>query len=1101
MPMKITFSNRFEYLLEALLLRLANETPGPFDAQTVIVPSIAVRRRIELTAADRFGVCARIDFPFLGQWLWQETSRWMETPERSPLDRGRLTWGLYASLGDGTFVDRFPQLRSYLASADAGMRLELAERIASVFDDVLTYRETWVEAWRAHAPLPNVKLDSPAEAETANWLGELWRRVTSAFGLSQQHPFLRLLSQDTPPAVAKRPSLPVHVFALPALPPLNLKLLRKFAGYRELHIHTLNPCREYWFDIVPQRRLSFLAAKGRTDYHEVGNRLLASWGRQTKDHIDLLFENDEGLVEDGSAFFESGSTSLLGQLQDAILDLQELAPGSVETEDGDRSIELHVSHSMTRQLEALQDRLLGLMSGADPIRPEDVLVVLPDLKAAAPMIDAVFGTAPPERRIPYTITGRGQTRENPVARTLAALLALLPGRFPASMVFDLLQQRPIAMRYGLDDAGLETLRDWIAEAGIRWGLDADQRAELALPELDFHSFADGIERLFLAYAIGDDAQFLERSGAGNPEGQGAQALGSLWRFVQDLADTRRRWRTPRLAEAWRTEIEALLERFIPPAFEWAEDLRSLRATVAELERQMSAAGDTALAPEVVIRALAESLEQPARGGVPTGGLSFAAMASLRPLPYRMICVLGLDDGVFPGVDRPAEFDLLAKHYQRGDRQRRDDERNLFLDLLLGARDHFYMSHTGRSLRDNAPLPASILATELIDLLADATASDPDDPAAVAEARARLVVEHPLQPFSAELFRADGDLRIRSHNAELCGALREGLSATHAATALPRREESFDEEDEGPDLREAPPFFALPLPLPADAREVPLDAFLRFFRNPSRALLRERLGIQIVTSDDALADEEPFVAGYAERQALTQRLEAAVLAGEAFEALAARSRTGNEYPAGAIGTQQREQHVAELAAVSAALAPLREEAALPPVPVSLSFELDDGDWRLVGNLAQLRASGQTVWRLDDLRASDRIDAVLRHLVLCAVRPAGVETTTTHIACDQPLTLPTIPQNEARSRLATLLAHYRTGLTRPLRFFPRSAWAYVENDLSSGDARRKWDGGQYAGESADPYYELAMRGVIDPLDEEFEQIAVDVFELAQRAGSQK
>ncbi len=776
--MKITFSNRFEYLLEALLLRLAAETPGAFDAQTVIVPNIAVRRRIELAVADRFGVCARIEFPFLGQWLWQETARWMETPERSPLDHGRLAWGIYAVLGDSAFVGAFAQLSNYLARADVAMRFELAERIARVFDDVLTYRAPWAEAWRANERLPNVKLDGAGESETARWLGELWRRVTQAFGLARQHPFLRLLAPDALPAARIAQALPVHVFALPALAPLHLELLHKFASYRAVHIHTLNPCRQYWFDIVPTKRLSYLAAGGDAGHHEVGNRLLANWGRQTRDHIDLLFENDADLVEDGSAFFESESTHALGQLQDAILDLHELEPGSLALQNADRSIELHVCHSLTRQLEALQDRLLGLLTEPTALRPEDVLVVLPDLAAAAPSIDAVFGTAPPARRIPYTITGRGLTRENPVARALATLIALLPGRFPGSAVFDLLQLAPIAACYELDAARLETLRTWIAEAGIRWGLDAAQRGELDLPASDFHSFADGIERLFLAYAIGDAAQFGVKSGAGNPEGLAAQALGALWRFVQDLSETRRRWRSTRTAEIWHNEIEALLERYIPPGFDWAEDLRATRQTVDELARQMQAAADAPLAPDVVIRALADALEQPARGGVPTGGLTFAAMASLRPLTYRMICVLGLDDGAFPGIDRAAEFDLLAHHPQRGDRQRRNDERNLFLDLLLSARDYFYMSHSGRGLRDNAPLPPSLLATELIDLLATAAASEPDDAMATARARAKFVVEHPLQAFSVELFRSDGDARIRSHNAELCQALRAraGMSA-------------------------------------------------------------------------------------------------------------------------------------------------------------------------------------------------------------------------------------------------------------------------------------------------------------------------------------
>lgn len=1095
MPMKITFSNHFEYLLEALLVRLEIEAPGPFDIQTVIVPSIAVRRRLELAMADRFGVCARVEFPFLGKWLWDETSRWMQTPERSPLDRGRLAWGVYTELGDPILAQAHPQLGNYLAAADAGMRLELAERIARVFDDVLTYRTSWAEAWRQKTPLPDVKLDSQAEQEISAWLGELWRRVTASFGVVHQHPFLRLLAQDTPHEAAPDTNLPVHVFALPALPPLNLRLLRKFATYRDLHIHTLNPCREHWFDIVPARRLSFLAAQGRLDFQETGNRLLAEWGHQTRDHIDLLFEDDEGLVEEGSIFSENRGSGLLARLQNAILDLRELEPGSIETTENDRSIELHVCHSMTRQLEALQDRLLSLFAQATPMRPDDVLVVLPDLKVAAPLIDAVFGTAPLARRIPYTITGRGQTRENPVARALAALLALLPGRFPASAVFDLLQQRPIAMRYELDDGALETLRDWISKSGIRWGLDGEQRSDLGLPETDFHSFADGIERLYLAYAIGDDAQFNERCGAGNPEGHAALALGALWRFVQDLNDTRSRWQRARNAEAWRAEIEALLERFIPPLYEWAEDLRSLRTTASELARQMAGAGDTPLPPVIVLRALAESLEQPARGGVPTGGLTFAAMASLRPLPYRMICVLGLDDGVFPSSDRPAEFDLLARHYRRGDRQRRDDERNLFLDLLLAARDLFYLSHTGRSLRDNTPLPASILATELIEILSEATAVHPDDTNSVRVARERLVIEHPLQPFSVDLFRTDSDFRLRSHNTELCEALRCGLANPATTPHHKIAPDNDDSDDDDASMHEAPPFFATVLPLPDDQNEVTLEALIGFFRNPSRALLRDRLGIQIIETGDSLADNEPFIAGHEERQALTHRLEAAVFSGAPLEVLEALSRMGNEYPQGAIGDRQREQHVAELASVAATLARLHDTPPLAPVPVSLAFAFNNGTWRLIGNLVQLRPSGQTLWRLDDLRASDRLQAVIRHLVLCAACPDGIEPTTFHVASNQTLRIPAVPQPEAHERLGRLLNHYRTGLTRPLHFFPRSAWAYIEGRSSLTAARQKWDNGSFPGECANPWHELALRGCGDPLDDEFERIASDVFDLLQ------
>ncbi len=1099
MPIRVSFANRFETLEQILLARLQAEQPGPFDRQTVIVPNTAVRRRIELDMADRFGLCAQVDFPFLGQWLWQEVGQWMPAPERSPLDTGRLTWAIQVQLNDDDFVRHHPGIASYLADADAVMRFELAEQVARVFTDTVTYRPDWVEQWRLRrAPM----LPAGNDHDTADWLGDLWRRVTTALGVAGQHPFIRLLQEQPQRTATPRLSGPVHVFALPALPPLHLDLLRAFADYRDVQLYVLNPCREHWFEIVPARRLSFLAAQGRSDFHEVGNRLLAAWGRQTQAHIDLLFENDDALEEADSRFDEAPPTTLLSHVQNTVLDLLELEPASYAPGAGDRSIEVHVCHSLTRQLEALQDRLLALLGGAGPaldaaILPSDVLVVVPDLASAAPLIDAVFGTAPPARRIPYTITGRGQTRENLVASTLAALLDLLPGRFPASAVFDLLQLAPIAARYQLDNAALETVREWVAAAGIRWGLDARQRAELALPEHDVHSFADGLERLFLAYALGDDAVFAGRTGAANPEGQAAQALGQLWRFVQDLADTRLRWRKPRTAEAWRSELDDLLARYIPPSFEWAEDLRTLRATVAELHRQMDASGDALLTPDLVIRALADLLEQPARGGVPTGGVTFAAMASLRPLPYRVVCALGMDDGAFPGADRPAEFDLLARYPRRGDRQRRFDDRNLFLDLLLSARDHFILAYTGRSQRDNAALPPSVLVAELLDSLAELTAAD-TSAEAVAAARARLVVEHPLQPFALDLFLPGADARLHSHNAELCNALRAGLADAQRAPAAPlgtspsNADEADDAEDEA-DTRAATPFFTAPLAIDETQREVPLDRFVRFFRNPSRALLRERLGIQLAKGEEALADEEPFVADYEGVRALFRRLEADVLAGSPIDALKARVAAGNEYPHGALGDVQRADVAAQLAAFSQKLQPLRDEAALAPVPVALSFELGGERWRLSGNLAGLRASGQYRYRIDALRAADRVEAILYHLVLCAAAPADVQARTLQLASNEDLTLDPLPADLALTELERLLAWYRLGQTRPLHFYPKSAWAYVEGGLRISEARKKWDGAMFAGENEDPHYQLALRGVADPLDAEFEQVAQDVFGL--------
>jgi exodeoxyribonuclease V gamma subunit len=221
---------------------------------------------------------------------------------------------------------------------------------------------------------------------------------------------------------------------------------------------------------------------------------------------------------------------------------------------------VHVCHSPTRELEVLHDQLLAELAGADPVTPDQILVLLPDLPAAAPLIDAVFGTAPAERRIPYQITGLPQIRINPIARVLDLLLAICSSRFTASAVFDLLQQAPVAARFALGNDELACVRDWIHDAGIRWGLDAGSRSSEDLPPSDRNSFADGMHRLFLAYALGEEPQarntvIAGRIAAGNPAGGDAATLGRAWGFLEALREQRDEWSQARDASAWQRSLE------------------------------------------------------------------------------------------------------------------------------------------------------------------------------------------------------------------------------------------------------------------------------------------------------------------------------------------------------------------------------------------------------------------------------------------------------------------------------------------------------------------------------------------------------------------
>lgn len=1158
--LSLSFSNRFEILLDDLLERLADEQPGPFGEREVVVPSAALRRRLELAVADREGVCANLRCDFLAQWLWQQIGRVVpEVPARSPFSPALLAWRIHglldAGAAEGAWLGEHPRLAHYLAGADARMRFELAERIARVFDHYLTYRPQWLARWsEGRGSVLEADASAAARADEA-WQAALWRRIREAMGLRSEHPataFLRAVTaMDHDALTATGLPRSVHVFGLPALPPLYLDMLRELARVVDVRLYVLNPCREFWFDIVDARRLSWLATRQQDLFFETGNRLLAAWGKQTRAHIGLLFEG-EHVLEEEALFAPHPGRHLLARVHNAILDLQELPPAGVRLAAADRSIEVHVCHSRARELEVLQDRLLGLLKAhegtPDALTPADVVVLTPDLEASAPIIEAVFGTAPPARRIPWRITGLGGTRDNPVAQVLDRMLGLAASRFPATQVFDLLQQAPVAALHGLDDTALETLHDWLRAAGVRWGLDAGAvHAALGQAEGEPaglpHTLEEGLHRLFLAWAAGEAAQhasFAGRIGAAAPEGQAALALGRFWRYAESLRSLRARLLQAHDAEGWRALLNEVLDRLVGDAAAWADELRELRAAIAQLADNMAAGGCTDAQGLAVIRpALAALLDDPARGGVPGGTLTFSALSSLRGLPYRVVCVIGLDHGLFPGSDRAAEFDLMAARPQAGDRQRRLDERNLFLDVLLSAREALHLSYVGRRVRDGSELRPSVLVDELLDVLAEATASSATDPEALAAARQRLCVAHPLQAFAPEYFLAAerGDARLTSFNEDYAEALAArlgaiadertgyvGASGAAVEAAEDAMEAAVEGADDGPLAVDAAPFFDHALPPPGPEWRTPtLERLLRFFRNPCRALLRERLGLDLPEADAELEDTERFVPDLPARWALAERLMPVLLDAQADECdsalrgagegagrddavLAQLARAGGEFPRGAMGEAALAAELAAMREFAARLAAARHVPALEAASCQIAFELDGEAWTLGAVLGELRPEGMLRWRYADAGASHYLEAWIAHLMLCAASPAGVERRTRVMLRDADFTFAALSRAQAHDLLAELLALYREGLTQPLHFFPKSAWACVSNDGNPRKAHDKWTGGQRPqfGEGRDPAYRLALRGVEQPLDARFFTLAQRVFgpvlEHLQEAGTE-
>lgn len=874
------------------------------------------------------------------------------------------------------------------------------------------------------------------------------------------------------------------------MPPLHIALLRELSRWIDVRIYALNPCREFWFDIVTAAHAEALDAAGRLDYQEVGHPLLAEWGRQTQAQLHMLHELTESAAAgDASRFTANPAPTWLARVQNAILDLQpEAELGDAPAE---RGIEVHVCHSLARQLEVLHDRLLAWFDADPSLQPSDVLVAVADLAAAGPLIDAVFGTAGAGgARVPYRITGLPPSQANPIARVLLEWLALPERQVGAPELVEWLRVDAVAARYGIDAAALETVQTWLAAAGARRGLAPPATDDAAVPA-PRHTFSDALARLFLGYAMPEGAapvgSWLPIEAATGSE---AELLGRLARFTDDLDGFARRLADAHTPRGWSELFADALARFFDSGAAFADALAGVRDALDALLAAMSeGAPDDALPAAVVRAGLAAALDDPARGGVPWGGVTFSSLTSLRGLPYRVVCLLGMDDGVLPSLARADEFDLMAVLPKLGDRQRRDDERNLFLDLLLAARDRLLIAYTGRSIRDNAPLPPAALVDELLDHLALVTAGPDAAPDAVDAARRAFIVEHPLQPFAAAYFRPGSALA--SYDAE-----RATLASLLAAEA-------------SRDATREPPFFAQPLPA-EPVEPVPFTEFERFWRHPARALLRARLGIVLTDAQTELLDTEPFALDFAGSDALAERVLPLLIESDERAAHDRALRIADaspELPGGATGAVWRDQALGSMLQLasnvrravgdgierrpfSLSIAPAwpdtgqalfgDHEAALAADAVRAPLELH-------GTLNRLTRAGQVIYRYARPSARDYLSAWLAHLVYCAVDPGGARRT---LWFGSGGAFELTPVAAPLEHLAPLAALFRAGRRMPLRFFPRSAWARV----SDGEAKAAsvWINERVASEADDPAIAIAWRGAQPSLDEPFGTLARLVFE---------
>jgi exodeoxyribonuclease V gamma subunit len=1050
--LRIHTSNRMENLVESLAAVVARPLSSPFVPETIVVQSKGMQRWLAMELAGRFGVWANSIYPFPNAMIWRLfRSALPDLSDAYPFSPEILTWKIMARLPRFLQQPEFALLRGYLAGDVDGLKhFQLAEKIADTFDQYSLFRPEMLLEWE--------------RGEGGDWQSVLWREL-AATGQGEHRGrlkeiFCRQLVSGMP--VAGLPER-IAVFGISYLPSYHLEVLAAAARHTEINLFLLSPCREYWGDVAGRREQARMTADQRQLRME-GNPLLASLGRLGRDFSEMVVDLADLAAGQDDLYQEADGGTLLHQLQTDILNLRggEEAPRLIAA--GDRTVQIHSCHSPLREIEVLHDQLLALLEGEPGLTPRDIVVMTPDIEGYAPYIATVFdGCQDPARKIPYSIADRSLTSEGQIAAVLLKLLALPGSRMTAVQLLDILESAPVQRRFGLNDEDLDRIRHWIEETRVRWGLDEQDRMRLGLPGYRDHSWRAGLDRLLLGYAMPEEAGclFNGKLPYDEMEGSSVPTLGRLAEFIDRVAALADGLQRARPLVQWRAALGATLADFLAADDAAARELAAVAALIDSLVDLAEQAACSEPVHFAVVRAwLAARLQQEEKGlGFLTGGVTFCAMLPMRSIPFRIVALIGMSEGAFPRQSRPPAFDLMARHPRRGDRSLRDEDRYLFLEAILSARDGLYISYVGQSVRDNSEIPPSVLVSEFLDAIERGFTAGQGR-----NIDERLLTRHRLQAFSPDYFTAGSPLF--SYSAELCTALLEKRAPQQPAAA----------------------FLHTPLAEAGEEwKDVPLDRLVRFFAHPTKFLLENRLQIRLAEGITPLAEKEPFLLDHLASYQLKSELLESILRGEQAEDFLPVARCRGILPPGRHGRALFEGAVQ---AVTGFAGMVQEQIAGVSPLQSLDVQLDIAGFHLSGRLDGLLPQGMLRYRCAKLKGKDQLRTWIEHLVLNALQPEGYPRETRLLMVDADLAF--APVDDAAEQLQTLLNLYWQGLSKPLRYFPVSSAAYAKKWLLK-DAYSAWEEGynKVPGEGDDACFRLCF-GQRAPFNEEFERIARAIFE---------
>lgn len=1077
----VYLSNSLEKLKDELSHLLCDNPPvSPLTPEIIMVQSQGMQKWLSLRLSEKFGSWVSFKYLFPNKFLDAIFTAALGLPpatSRDPFNRDQLSWLLMKELGRirANSTPEFSDISKYLENDPDGLKIwQLATRIAYTFDQYLTFRFDYITAWEnenSHSDIDRSPDDSDF-SKNWRWQEKLWgiikKNIDAKHRIEHFHDLISAIKKKEP---TKQNALPARaiVFGIPILPPLHVDVLSAISSACPIHMFLLYPTKLP--DDIDIRQMT---SKSK-EYSKNQNTLLESLGSLGYGFLQELYKKNDIIFKKFFIENDEKNRSLLCTLQHNIL--HNKTTGCDHHANGDSSISIVSCHSPMREIEVLRDYLLEILNTPAGPRIDEILVMTPEIERYTPYIDAVFSSSDPA--IPYTISDRSLKVEHIGIAAFLAILDFASSRFEVSSVLDLLEKKPLQKRLKIVDEDLSVIRKWIEDTRIRWGFNAREKECFDIPPTAENTWKAGIERMLLGFAMPDAAFFDGIVPYDEIEGSLADLLGKISRFIHDLHDFTKIVSKPHTLTDWHKILSEWTSQFFEMNDESNSQYHFIENALSNLSSISTSTGFTQPVHFRVVRAYLDSIlaENTSAHNFLSGKLTFCAMLPMRSIPFKVICLIGMNDGIFPRQDSNIAFDLMIKKPRPGDRSLRDEDRYLFLESIISAKEKIYISYTGQSIVDSNEIPPSVVVSELVDYfnkhirLSDANS---------------IVIKHPLQPFSKRYFTGDSVFSYSKQNLETARMLVQ-----------PIREQ-------------LPPFIDGKISEPV-FKDISLDELHSFLENPARYFLQRGLGLRFRREMNVIEDDEPFFidsrSGYQIKSLLLEDLLKTRATGDFKDRAFQKYRALGFLPHGNVGAASFEKLHNEISDIVQKALKYRFEKSLSPV--LLKLEIESTATLLKGILHDVYEKFQTILRPGNINAKVILKGWIYHLALCAQENDHLPKKTVLIGSSS--TYPTIKDvfmfrplehSAAKRHLSDLAVLALTHEVELFHFIPECSLAYHMKYMGKKDklaavesAKKKWSS-NYEGiytEKNDPYQNLCFGKLPDELlfGKRFQENAINIF----------